>query len=66
MWDWMGEWVMDTPQTVMTTRAPAVLIKDVTNAKKILVCLKMQKANRIGDEKCLGGLSGRRHLASFV
>ena len=26
MWDWMGEW-MDTPQTVMTTRAPAVLTK---------------------------------------
>ena len=26
MWDWMGEWSgVDTPQTVMTTRAPAVL-----------------------------------------
>ena len=28
MWDWMGEWMgewMDTPQTVTTTRAPAVL-----------------------------------------
>ena len=23
--EWMDGWVMDTPQTVMTTRAPAVL-----------------------------------------
>ena len=33
MWsgvEWMGEWSgVDTPQTVMTTRAPAVLIKDL-------------------------------------
>ena len=25
---WMGEWMGDTPQTVMTTRAPAVLTRE--------------------------------------
>ena len=36
MWDWMDGWMGDTPQTVMTTRAPAVLIIPPFEMKKVV------------------------------
>ena len=40
MSDWMGDGWMDTPQTVMTTRAPAVLKKETYQLSNVKLTKK--------------------------